>query len=97
MSVKEDWKETGKELGKAFKSFGSTYVRSAETTADKVEKWVETPDGESMPKSEEPTVYSDGSWRETGKQVGSALKSLGKSLAKSAKEGIDMLDEEIKG
>ena len=32
-------------------------------------------------------------WKDTGKEVSKALESLGKSLVRSAKEGIKKLDE----
>ena len=84
---KEDFKESGIEIGHAFKTFGKTFVRSAETTTDRVVDWAdETTSGEKKEKSNpEPnsSVYSDGSWKETGKQLGGAFAGMGKTILKS--------------
>ena len=37
--AKDDLKEAGTGIGHAFKTFGKTFVRSAKTTANKVEGW----------------------------------------------------------
>ena len=79
---KEDWKQTGKELGGAFTGLAKTFVRSAKRSVDKVEEWAE---GNEQPKEQpESTVFSDGSWKETGKDLGNALKGLGQSRLISA-------------
>lgn len=81
---KEEWKESGTELGHAWKTFGKTFVRSAETTTDKVVTWADnkTSDGEKEIVQPQPnsTVYSDGSWKETGKQLGGAFAGIGKTM-----------------
>ena len=84
-NVKENWKETGKELGGAFKRFGKTFLKSARTVVDKADdkcnKEPEEEKAEEKPnKQEESTVFNDGSWRETGKGLGHAFASLGKSI-----------------
>ncbi len=80
----EDIKNSGVEIGHAFKTFGKTFIRSAKTTADKVVDWAEDkPKEEQAPNS---SVYSDGSWRKTGKELGSAFKGMGQSIVKTVKE-----------
>ena len=91
--AKEDWKKTGKELGGAFTGLAKTLVRSAKTTVDNVEEWAE--DKKADEKTEGPNVFADGSWRRTGKELGSAFKSLGKSVLGSAEEGAEALADKI--
>ena len=93
MSLKDNWKETGKDLGHAFAGFGKTFVRSAQTTADKVldDKQPETDENGNA----QPTVYSDGSWRKTGKDLGSAFLGLGKTLVETAKTGVDKAADKL--
>ncbi len=82
---KEEWKESGTELGHAFKTFGKTFVRSAETTTDRVVEWAdditkkEKDEGEfqAQPNS---SVYSDGSWKQVGRELGNGFAGIGKSL-----------------
>lgn len=92
MALKDNWKETGKGLGNAFANLGKTLVRSAETTADKVSDWAngEKPEeAQTEAPEKESTVYNDGSWRKTGKELGSAFAGLGKTLVKTAETGAD--------
>lgn len=86
---KDDIKKAGTEVGHAFKTFGKTFVRSAKTTAGKVEDWAEDKKPEETPES---TVYSDGSWKKTGKELGGAFKDLGSSILHTAK-GEENKDE----
>lgn len=75
---KQEWKNSGTELGHAFKSFGKTFVRSAKTTGEKIADWADDkPAEEQQPES---TVYSDGSWKQTGKELGNAFVGVGKTL-----------------
>ena len=39
MALKDDWKETGKDLGHAFKNLGKTLIRSASKGIEAAEKW----------------------------------------------------------
>ncbi len=102
---KEDWKKTGKELGGAFTGLAKTLVRSAKTTVDNVEEWAEDKKNDDentaakveQEKEEEPNVFADGSWRKTGKDLGSAFKSLGKSILGSAEEGAEALADKLDG
>ncbi len=82
---KAEWKESGTELGHAFKNFGKTFVRSAETTTDKVVDWaddVTKKEGEKDNVQPQPnsTVYSDGSWKQVGKDLGKGFAGIGKSM-----------------
>ena len=89
MALKEEWKDTGKGLGKAFKGLGKNIVRSVKTGVDKID---ETDEEKAQNEGKE-TVFNDGSWRETGKELGHAFKDLGQSILHSAKTGVDYVDE----
>ena len=41
MATKQDWKETGRDLGHAFKGLGKTLIRTAKTGVDKVNDWAD--------------------------------------------------------
>ena len=41
MALKDDWKETGKDLGGAFADLGKTLVRTGKTAVDKAVDWAE--------------------------------------------------------
>ena len=93
MSLKEDWKETGKGLGDAFAGLGKNLLRSGKTGVDKAADWAEDKENEAEEAGKESNVFNDGSWRETGKDLGSAFANLGKSLLKSARTGVDKATE----
>ena len=44
MATKQDWKETGRDLGHAFKGLGKTLIRTAKTGVDKVSDWADGKD-----------------------------------------------------
>ena len=46
MALKDDWKETGKDLGHAFKNLGKTLIRSASKGIEAAEKWAQEEDKE---------------------------------------------------
>lgn len=46
MALKDDWKETGKDLGHAFKNLGKTLIRSASKGIEAAEKWAREEDKE---------------------------------------------------
>ncbi len=50
MSLRDDWKETGKGLGQAFSSLGKSIVKSAKKGIDKVDDWA---NGDEKENSEE--------------------------------------------
>ncbi len=91
MSLKDDWKNTGKNLGNSFKDLGKSIARSAKTGVGKVDDAVEG--REKQPG--ESNVFNDGTWRKTGKNLGGAFAGLGKSIVKSARVGIDKVDDSI--
>lgn len=39
MSLRDEWKQTGKELGHAFQGLGKSIVRSVKTGVDKADEW----------------------------------------------------------
>lgn len=43
-STKETWKETGKDLGHAFKGLGKTLLKTAKTGVNKATEWAESND-----------------------------------------------------
>lgn len=84
---KEDLKNNGVELGHAFKQFGKTFIRSAKTTAGKVDDWAN--DKEPQPEEPGSSVYSDGSWRETGKGLGKAFLGMGSAILHTVEDAVD--------
>ena len=87
MALKDQWKETGKELGGAFSGLGKNIVRSVKGGVDKATDWAD-PEKEGGA-GKDSNVFNDGSWRETGKDLGGAFTDLGKSIVNSAKQGAD--------
>lgn len=87
MALKEDWKDTGKRLGGAFSDLGKTLIRTAKVGVDKAEAWA----GEEDPAQAVPerNVTNDGSWRQTGKELGGAFADLGKTLLHTAEAGAE--------
>lgn len=85
---KEEWKESGAEMGRAWTSFGKTFVKSAKVTTDKVSDWA---DDKKADPNAQPTsnVYNDGSWRQTGKELGGAFAGMGKALLHTVGFGND--------
>lgn len=83
---KEEWKETGKELGDAAQGLAKTIIRSAFTGLDKAKEWAESEDGASGGTEAESNVFNDGSWRKTGKDIGKAMKSVGQTITGTAKK-----------
>ncbi len=39
MALKDEWKQTGKGLGHAFRDLGKTIIKSAKVGVDKAEEW----------------------------------------------------------
>lgn len=110
MSQRDDWKDTGKGLGSAFKGLGKSIVRTAKTGVDKAVDWAEgkpaeetaqTADGAAATQASGTeagsNVFNDGTWRETGKDLGGAFKGLGQNIIKSAKKGGDKAGEWAEG
>ncbi len=91
MALRDEWKQTGKDLGGAFKGLGKNIGRSAH---DVVEKADDAISDENDKVVDDSNVFNDGSWRKTGKDLGGAFKGLGKSIIRSAKTGLEKLDDE---
>lgn len=51
-SLRDDWKETGKDLGGAFKQLGKSIVKSGTTVVDKASDWAERDDAKEAAKKE---------------------------------------------
>lgn len=47
-SLKDSWKETGTELGHAFRDLGKAVVKTAKTGADKAEEWATKEDNQNQ-------------------------------------------------
>ena len=93
MALKDQWKETGKDMGEAFSGLGKNIVRVVRDGVDKATDWADK-DETKLPEGEkESTVFNDGSWRETGKDMGEAFSGLGKSLINSAKAGKEKVED----
>lgn len=90
---KEEWKNTGKELGGAFTGLAKSLIRSAKAGLDKAEEWAE--EENKQPKQQEPegNVFNDGTWRETGKNLGKAFMGLGKTLVGTGEEVLEKAEE----
>ena len=54
MALRDEWKETGKGLGHAFRDLGKSIVRSVKTGVDKADDWASNEDkSDESPKAEE--------------------------------------------
>jgi ribosomal protein L40E len=51
-SLKESWKETGKDLGGAFKQLGKSIVKSGATVVNKANDWAERDDAKEEARKE---------------------------------------------
>ena len=85
MALKEKWKATGKNTGKAFSNFGKALGKTMK---------VAFTDDDNMIEANGHTETSN-AWRETGKGFGQAGKSLGKA-AKGTGEKIIGEEDDIK-
>ena len=94
---KEQWKNTGKELGGAFGGLAKSLLRSVRDGADKVVDWAEGEEQNAPDAPEERTVFNDGTWRETGKDLGHAMRDLGKSILATGAEVADNVDDWVDG
>ena len=70
MTLKDEWKSTGKNTGKAFANFGKALGKTMKSIFS---------DDENMIESNGHTEVSN-AWRDTGKAFGSAGKSFGKAV-----------------
>lgn len=70
MALKDEWKSTGKNTGRAFANFGKALGKTMKSIFT---------DDENMIESNGHTEVSN-AWRDTGKAFGSAGKSFGKAM-----------------
>ncbi len=87
MAIKDDWKDTGKQLGGAFANLGKALIKTAKVGVDKADAWIDG--GDPKKAVPEKNATNDGTWLETGKEVGGALIGLGRTLYRTAQAGID--------
>ena len=84
MALKDKWKSTGKNTGKAFANFGKALGKTMKTVFT---------DDENMIEANGHTEVSN-AWRETGKSFGEAGKSLGKAMEGTADKVVGKEDKE---
>lgn len=59
-NLKSEWKETGKEIGHAFKGLGKTLVKTAKKGVDKADSWASGDSkAKETPVTEEPKSESE--------------------------------------
>lgn len=90
---KEEWKNTGKELGGAFTGLAKSLIRSAKAGIDKAEEWAEDDGKQPEPQEPESNVFNDGTWRETGKNLGKAFMGLGKTIVGTGEEVVEKAED----
>jgi hypothetical protein len=87
MSVKDEWKNTGKGLGKSFTGLGKSIVRSVKVGAENIL--------DERPKDENGNVaptHLRESWSEVGHSFGNTGKALGRAAAGTAKKVADAIE-----
>ena len=91
---RQEWKETGEELGGAFKKLAKSLIRTGAEGAKAAEEWAEQDESAAQEsKNSESTVFNDGSWRDTGKSLGRAFAGLGSSIMGSIERGAGKAEE----
>ena len=85
MSLKDKWKDFGKNTGKAFSNFGKSVGKTAKIvfTDEKNEK------------EENGHAKLSNAWRETGKSLGKAAAGTGKKIVGADDEEFDLRKENI--
>lgn len=89
MSVKDDWKNTGKGFGKSFTGLGKAIIKSAKVGINKL---YDNTSGEEKDPNEPKETGLRESWSEVGHSFGYTGKSLGKAAAGTAKKVVDSID-----
>ena len=79
MALKDEWKSTGKNTGKAFANFGKALGKTMKTVFT---------DDENMIEANGHTEVSN-AWREMGKSFGEAGKSFGQAMAGTADKVVN--------
>lgn len=88
MSVKDNWKNTGKGLGKSFSGLGKSIVKSVKVGAGKIL--------DEEPKDEDGSVKRESlkeSWSEVGHDFGKTGISFGKAVTGTAKKVAKKIEE----
>ncbi len=80
MSLRDDWKNAGKGLGKSFAEMGVSIVKSVQVGMDKA-------DGKEPPQ--------DTGLRESWKEVGHSFGETGKSLGKAAAGTVRKVEQQV--
>ena len=83
MSLKDEWKKTGKSIGSAFSNFGKAIGKTAKVAFTDDENKVDENGDSELKKA----------WRDTGKGFGEAGKDLGTAAGDTAKEAVEEMDE----
>lgn len=89
MSLKDNWKDAGKNIGKSFAGLGKSIVKSVKTGADAILD--DTPTEE---EANERRAAMKETWSEVGHSFGDAGVSLGKAAAKTAQTVADKIDDD---
>lgn len=93
MSVKDDWKKTGKGIGKSVVGFGKAIAKTAKVGVDAA--YDKTSGEEKNPAEKKDTGLRE-SWANFGHTFLDTGKSLGKAAAGTAKKVTDSLDRDEK-
>ena len=88
MSLKDSWKEAGKDLGKSFTGLGKSIVKAVEIGADKI-----AGDEEG---AEKKTAELKETWKDTADNFDRASDSFGDAVADTGKKVSDELSTEPK-
>ena len=86
MPVKDEWKQTGKNTGKAFGNLGKSFGKTMKVAFTDDENPVE----------ENGHTELGNAWRETGKAFEEAGKSFGKAMEATFNKVVDDEDKEEK-
>lgn len=91
MSLKDDWKDAGKGIGKSFAGLGKSIIKSVKVGVDRV---TEDENAEKVESESKTSLRED--WSAVGHSFGRAGKSLGKAAAGTVKKVADAIDEDEK-
>lgn len=92
-SLRDNWKDVGKGMGKTFAGLGKTLVKTAKVGANKIDDWAEDRETDN---SAQKASMKEG-WKEFGRDFVSTAEDLGKASVKSVKKGVDAVDNESEG
>ncbi len=92
MSLKDKWKEAGKDLGQTFAGLGKAVAQSVREGVDAA-----TDDGAPKEARDPSQKTLKESWTEVGHSFGKTGKALGAAAAGTAKTVMDKIDDEGNG